>query len=112
MQMLKRWQFWVGVIISAVFLYLALGGLKLRDVWETLRSANYWWLVPGVAVYFVAVGFRSWRWSYVLRPVQRVSARRLFPIVVIGYMGTRRAPVSSSGPTSSGKKRASTSDPL
>jgi len=92
MQVLKRWQFWVGVIISAVFLYLALGGLKLGDVWETLRGANYWWLVPGVAVYFVAVGFRSWRWSYVLRPVQQVSARRLFPIVVIGYMGNNVYP--------------------
>jgi uncharacterized protein (TIRG00374 family) len=92
MQMLKRWQFWVGVIISAVFLYLALGGLKLRDVWETLRNANYWWLVPGVAVYFVAVGFRSWRWSYVLNPIQPVPARRLFPIVVIGYMGNNVYP--------------------
>ncbi len=92
MQMLKRWQFWLGVIISAVFLYLALGGLRLRDVWETLRNANYWWLIPGVAVYFIAVGFRSWRWSYVLRPIKPVSAARLFPIVVIGYMGNNVYP--------------------
>ena len=32
--MLKRWQFWVGLLISAVFLYIALRGLKLGEVWE------------------------------------------------------------------------------
>lgn len=90
--MWKRWQFWLGLVISVVFLYLALKGLRLQDVWETLHTANYWWLIPGVVVYFMAVGFRSWRWGYVLRPIQPVSARRLFPIVVIGYMGNNVYP--------------------
>jgi len=90
--MWRRWQFWLGLIISVAFLYLALRGLRLKDVWETLHTANYWWLIPGVIVYFVAVGFRSWRWSYVLRPIQPVPARRLFPIVVIGYMGNNVYP--------------------
>jgi hypothetical protein len=40
-----------------------------------------------VAVYFVSVWFRSWRWGFLLRASKRVPTHRLFPVVVIGYMG-------------------------
>jgi uncharacterized membrane protein YbhN (UPF0104 family) len=50
--MLKRWQFWAGLLISAVFLYFSLRGLKLGDVWQAMQSARYIWLLPGIAVYF------------------------------------------------------------
>ena len=90
--MLKRWQFWLGVMISAVFLYLALRGLELDRVWLAMRTANYWWIIPGVVVYFFGVWARTWRWHYMLRPIKAVSLVRLFPVVVIGYMGNNVYP--------------------
>jgi glycosyltransferase 2 family protein len=84
---MKRWQFWLGVIISVVFLYLALRKLKLDEVWQTLQTARYLWLLPGIAVYFVGVWVRSWRWHYLLRPLKKIPTRTMFPIVTIGYMG-------------------------
>jgi uncharacterized protein (TIRG00374 family) len=90
--MLKRWQFWLGVVISAVFLYLALRGLELDKAWLAMRTANYWWIVPGVLVYFFGVWARTWRWHYMLRPIKAVSLVRLFPVVVIGYMGNNVYP--------------------
>ncbi len=90
---MRRWQFWVGLLVSAVFLYIALRGLHLGDMWQVVRAANYWWLIPAVAVYFLAVWARTWRWHYLLRPLQRVPLRRLFPIVAIGYMGNNIYPV-------------------
>lgn len=89
---MKRWQFWLGVAISVVFVALALRGLKLDEVWAGLRAANYAWLIPGVAVFFVGVGVRTWRWHYLLKPLKEVSVRRLFPVVVIGYMGNNVYP--------------------
>ncbi len=89
---MKRWQFWLGVVISIVFVALALHGLKLDEVWASLRTANYLWLVPGVAVYFIGVGVRTWRWHYLLKPLKEVSVRKLFPVVVIGYMGNNVYP--------------------
>jgi uncharacterized protein (TIRG00374 family) len=82
----------VGVLISAVFIWLALRGLHLPDVWLSLRSADYVWLIPSVAVYFLAVWARTWRWDYLLRPIKQISLRRLFPVVVIGYMGNNVYP--------------------
>jgi uncharacterized protein (TIRG00374 family) len=90
--MLKRWQFWLGVMISAVFLYFALRGLELDRAWLAMRTANYWWIIPGVVVYFFGVWARTWRWHYMLRPIKAVSLVRLFPVVVIGYMGNNVYP--------------------
>jgi glycosyltransferase 2 family protein len=90
---MKRWQFWIGVLISVAFMYIALRGLHLEDLGEALRGANYWWLLPGVAVYFVGVWARAWRWHYLLRPVKAISTRSMFPVVAIGYMGNNIYPV-------------------
>lgn len=89
---LRSWKFWLGVVISIIFLYLALRGLDFAGFWATVRHANYWWLVPGVAVYFGAVWARTWRWHYMLRHIKPVPLARLFPIVVIGYMGNNVYP--------------------
>jgi len=89
---MKRWQFWLGVAISLVFIYFALRGLHLEDLGEAMRQANYWWLIPGVAVYFLGVWARAWRWHYLLRPVKSVPTRVMFPIVAIGYMGNNIYP--------------------
>jgi len=90
--MFKRWQFWVGLIISAVFLYLTLRGLQVAQMWEVIKSANYWWLIPSILVYFVAVWARAWRWHYLLRPIKKISTVTMFPIVCIGYMGNNIYP--------------------
>lgn len=89
---MKRWQFWLGLIISAVFLYLALRGLRLQDVWGALQGANYAWLIPGVIVYFMGVGVRAWRWQYLLKPVKSIPFKESFEIVTIGYMGNNIFP--------------------
>jgi uncharacterized protein (TIRG00374 family) len=89
---MKKWQFWLGVLISVIFIWLALRGLRLDQFWGAVRSANYWWLVPGVAVYFVAVWARAWRWHYLLRPIKNVPTATVFPITTIGYMGNNIYP--------------------
>lgn len=90
--MRKRWRFWVGIVVSALFLLYALRGQRVPEVWQGLREANYLWLVPGILVYFGAVWLRAFRWHYLLRPMKRVSTRSLFPVVAIGYMGNNIFP--------------------
>jgi uncharacterized protein (TIRG00374 family) len=90
--MKKRWQLWLGLVVSAAFLTYALRGLELDRVWAAMWEAHYWWLVPGVLVYFLGVVARTWRWHYLLRRIRPVSLARLFPVVVIGYMGNNIYP--------------------
>lgn len=89
---MRSWKLWVGLAISAIFLWVALQGLDLAHFWQTLREANYWWLLPGVGVYFATVWVRTWRWRSMLVHVKPIPTSRLFPVVVIGYMGNNVYP--------------------
>jgi hypothetical protein len=89
---MKKWQFWLGVLISLLFVWLALRGLKLEEFWGAVTNANYVWLIPGVAIYFVGVWVRAWRWHYLLKPIKEVPTQIMFPITTIGYMGNNIYP--------------------
>jgi glycosyltransferase 2 family protein len=89
---MKKWQLWFGVLISIVFIWLALRGLRLEEFWASVKGANYIWLVPGIGVYFVGVWVRAWRWHYLLGPIKKIPTEIMFPITAIGYMGNNIYP--------------------
>lgn len=95
----------LGVMISAFFVWLTLRGdvpcgpaaagqaaggacrvSKVTQLWESLRTANYWALLPYgmtlVAIHFI----RTIRWGILLEPVGRPTFRRLNSACAIGFM--------------------------
>jgi len=84
--------FWAGIAISIIFVSWAVRGLRLAEVWDNLAGANYWWLIPGILIYFFGVWARTWRWHYMLRPFKVIPLARLFPMVCIGYAGNNIYP--------------------
>lgn len=81
------WQVWLGLAISALFLYWAIRQASdIRNVADALTRANYIYLLPALMVYFVGVLIRTARWQVLLRPVAKLPIGRLFSVVVIGYM--------------------------
>ncbi|MBI5956566.1 MAG: flippase-like domain-containing protein [Chloroflexi bacterium] len=84
--MFRKWRFWLGLVVSLAFLYLAFRQVDLASTWGAIQGANYLFLLPAVVVYFVGVWVRAVRWRYLLRPIKETSPSRLFPVVVIGYM--------------------------
>ncbi|RJP53675.1 MAG: UPF0104 family protein [Anaerolineaceae bacterium] len=89
---MKKWQFWLGALISILFLWLALRGLHLGDFWSKVQQADYIWLLPGIFVYFIGVWVRAWRWHYLLGPIKKIPTKTMFPITTIGYMGNNIYP--------------------
>ena len=65
----------------------AIRPLHLQDFWQTVQTANFLWIIPGIVVYFFGVYARAWRWHYLLRPIKKIPTHKMFPMVVIGYMG-------------------------
>jgi glycosyltransferase 2 family protein len=90
---LRSWKLWIGVVVSLVFLVIAFRGLDIASFWQAMQEANYWWLLPGIAVYFVMVWVRTWRWRSMLVHIKPIPTARLFPVVVIGYMGNNVYPL-------------------
>ena len=89
---MKSWKFWLGVIISVGCLYWALHNDDFPSIWASLKTAQFLWILPGIAVFFVDVYVRAWRWHYMLRPLKKIPTRTMFPIVCIGYMGNNIYP--------------------
>lgn len=90
--LVKHWKFWLGIAISSAFLYFAVRDLKWSEFWEAIKTANYLWLIPGVAIYFVGVWIRAWRWHYLLVPLKSIPTKKMFPVVTIGYAGNNIFP--------------------
>lgn len=93
-RLLGDWQFWLGLVVSLSFLYWASQQADdLRNVARALAQANYLYVAPALVAYFLGVAVRAVRWRLLLQPVKPISARRLFPVVVIGYMANDVLPV-------------------
>jgi uncharacterized protein (TIRG00374 family) len=74
----------IGVVISVAALVLALLGIDLRLVLETLAEAEYLYLIPatvGILLYLFA---RAIRWRILLGP--KVSLLTAFWVTNIGYL--------------------------
>jgi len=80
----RKWQLWVGLIVSVVAVVLALSGIDPRRVMETLAQAEYVYLIPAVAVMLAYMVARSIRWRLLLGP--GVSLARCFWVTNIGYL--------------------------
>lgn len=83
---------WMSIIISAFFLLLAFYKVDFHKVREALETANYTYLPMGVILSMLTNIFRSYRWKYVLNPIQKVGILRLFSGVAIGYMANNLLP--------------------
>ena len=95
--MAVRWHLWIGVAVSvALLLFLAWQVYRIDDpsgLIDELAHANYFFLIPAVAVYFIGVWFRAMRWQYLLAPLRDFPVRRLYPVVVIGYTANNLLPM-------------------
>ncbi len=92
-----KWHLWLGIAVSVVLLlFLAWQVYRIDDpsgLIDELAEANYVFLIPAVAVYFVGVLFRALRWQYLLSPMRRFPVKRLYPVVVIGYAANNLLPM-------------------
>jgi len=89
----KAGRFWFGVVVTLLFLALFLYKVDWREAVVHLRQANYLYVIPAVAVYFVSVYFRTLRWQFLLRPMRSLPLASLYPVVLVGYMANNLLPV-------------------
>jgi len=79
-----NWGAVVGLIVSGVFLYIAIQNLQLSEVWLAFRQAHYLWIAPAVVLYLLALVARTARWQTLLSSEQHISLRELLPTMAMG----------------------------
>ncbi|MBI2305025.1 MAG: flippase-like domain-containing protein [Chloroflexi bacterium] len=84
--MLRKRRFWLGLAVSLFFMVLFLYRTDFRAMGDAFWGANYLFVLPAAAVYFVALFFRVGRWYVLLLPMRRIGFRNLFSVMSVGYM--------------------------
>ncbi|MDA1349935.1 MAG: lysylphosphatidylglycerol synthase transmembrane domain-containing protein [Chloroflexi bacterium] len=91
--MIRSRKLWLGLGITILLLGLFLTTAGLGRMLEALGDANYFYVIPAVGLYLVSVLFRTLRWQMLMRHMRPVSVKRLYPVVVVGYMANNLLPL-------------------
>jgi uncharacterized protein (TIRG00374 family) len=75
-----------GLAVSALFAYLAVRHVRFGDVWTGLRTSNYWWLLPALAMLAVTIYIRAIRWRYLFASETRPATRAVVSALLVGYL--------------------------
>jgi uncharacterized protein (TIRG00374 family) len=75
---------WLGVAVSAFFLYLAVRNVRPSEVWDALEASNYWWTIPSIALLLAAQVVRALRWQYLFAAATRPPYRPVLGATLLG----------------------------
>lgn len=76
----------LSLLVTLLFSWWAFRGTDWAQQWNSLRTANYLWLVPYVAVLLAVHLCRTLRWGALLSGIERVPFRALNEASAIGFM--------------------------
>jgi hypothetical protein len=76
----------LGVISSALFLWLAARGIDWSQFGHALRQTRYVYLIPAVVFTMLGHFSRAVRWKYMMAPVKQCGLRPLWAAVAIAFM--------------------------
>jgi uncharacterized protein (TIRG00374 family) len=88
----ENWKMLVGVVLSLLFIFLAFRKVNMKQMLQALGEADYWFLLPVLAIIALGLVLRSLRWQYLLAPMRRVGVGVLFTSLSIGYMANTFLP--------------------
>lgn len=82
----------IGILVSMIFLYLAFRKVDWSELWQALKGANYWFIIPNIVLGIFSMWMRAFRWKYMVDPIKKVGLGRLFSSVMIGFMANNVLP--------------------
>jgi uncharacterized protein (TIRG00374 family) len=91
-KMRKNWKIIVGVALSTFFIFLAFRKVDFSQMGQAFAGADYWLLIPILAIIFFSLLLRAWRWQYLLAPIQQVRLPGLYASLAVGYMANTFLP--------------------
>jgi uncharacterized protein (TIRG00374 family) len=90
---MKRWQFWVGAIVSIMFLFFALRKVDLASAWQAALSARQSDLLLAWLCLLASYIVRAWRWRIIMYSIKPASFWTMWRVFVVGFMANNILPV-------------------
>jgi uncharacterized protein (TIRG00374 family) len=80
-----NWKLWAGLILSALFLYLAFRQVDLKKTGKIILSSDLRFLLPAFLIIIAQYLIRAWRWDILLRSIKHTGFNNRFLSVLIGF---------------------------
>lgn len=75
----------LGTIISLLSLYFALHNVPFGDLWNSLKTIDYFWILPSSGIVLLGFGLRTLRWQMILATSRKVEFWTSFHPLMIGF---------------------------
>ena len=75
----------LGTAVTLVSAYIALRNVDFAEVWTTLKTSDYWWLGPALAVMALAIFVRVVRWAFLFVRERRPPIGPLSEALLVGH---------------------------
>lgn len=85
-------RFWAGLLLSALFLVLAIRNVEWPEVWSAWQAARILPLAGGVVLLIGAWGVAAIRWRLILIPAPHLRIRDTFAYIMIGFLANNVLP--------------------
>jgi len=89
----KSGKFWIGIAISALFLYVAFRGIDFQALLNVISRVNPWWILAAIGLYIFNLCVRAIRWQYIFRHVKPVKFRGMLEATLVGYFANNVLPM-------------------
>jgi uncharacterized protein (TIRG00374 family) len=73
------------VLVTVAFTYAALKGVDFKSAWKGLQSADLWWIVPSVLLFFASTAVRGLRWRSLFAHGRRPGRGVVINAMLVGY---------------------------
>jgi uncharacterized protein (TIRG00374 family) len=83
--MKKTLQITIGLIVSAVCLWITFRGFNFSELRSEVADYRLGWAFPAAVVYCLSFALRSARWKWILSSVKPMKYRTVAPVLVFGF---------------------------
>jgi glycosyltransferase 2 family protein len=79
------WRVWLGLLISALFVYLALREVDLARMWLAIRRADPALFAIVILLNLFQYLVRAWRWGILIEPIKKTTLSSRLYALMIGF---------------------------
>jgi glycosyltransferase 2 family protein len=87
------YKFYLGLLIGAVFLFLALHKVDFTEMARVFSDIRWPLIAVGLALYYLVYAIRMFRWKLLLAPIKDARYRNLYSAIAIGFGANNMFPV-------------------
>lgn len=89
---MKKILIYAGIVLSVLFLWLALKDVNFSQVAQAFANAKLWLCIPMLICLAIFYWLKAIRWSIILSPKQAVPSLKLVPSMMAGAAGNNLLP--------------------